>query len=301
MTVVLMVNYIKNANLKDNLTYVFNQPPHSVAQISRRTLAVAGHNINMLRDPKTGEISRDQNGSYFAVQMRNVINHALHPGRLHGTTSIIVAFAEDSFDTSMSDIQTQADQALALVNGYALKYFSDAQFVIGIQADNANTNDKGVVERVGLIHAHLIVNQIKPVWTVSQHARIVNTDNFTVNRQRSRINAYMKANFRQVTGRAWTNSHKTLGGSYTWELVLKNAINAAKSVVNNFSDFQLELLKYDTVAELKGDGHITYKIQSKGKTKRRRDWIKNRQGKWRGLGKEYTLSALKKYWEQKNN
>lgn len=248
-------------------------------------------------------ISLLQSGTYLEQQFRQNLKRAFNPKRKYQAQSIIISFSKDEFNTDdLRVLNQQASQALKLVQGYVNQHFSDTQSVTCVQCDGDG----------GYLHAHLLINTIKP------NGKTVPTSRFSVYRMRRDWNHYLENNFQRVTGRQWQNSFeketprkdvKALPTRSVWEEQLKQTINKVKREVHTVTDFLARLaVRGIQVKERGKKRQWTYSqilIGKNGKPKLNRVRAfyqrKDKDGHviaTRGLGKAYTRQSLEKFWEQ---
>lgn len=282
----------------NTLKYVFEDTVHSDLKTNQRVLACTGFNIKMLHDSK-GHLTTEQSAAYLQQQFHNVLKRAYNPKRRYQAQSIIISFSSDEFDTS--DLERQSQQALQLAQRYVHKYFGDAQSVIAVQADGAG----------GKLHAHIILNPIKP------SGKTIATNRFNINHLRSTFDKNMYNSFKQVTGREWKDPiHQQLQRRDTnslttrseWQQYLKELINQVKIEADNLRNFLQRLSHHGvTVTERNHRQSWTYhqQIMIKGKTKelkvrdfyQRVDKDSGEVKSTRGLGQDFTKSALEHYYQ----
>ena len=292
---VLMSNVCKSSY--NRLTYIFNQSPHNDIKTSHRVLACSGNNVRMLHNPD-GSLTVNQSGVYLEKQFHQSLKRAFNPKRRIQCQSIIISFSNDEFDTS--NLSEQASQALRLVQGYAKKYFGDAQSVSAVQCDGNG----------GRLHVHLLINSVKP------NGKTIATSRFSVFKMRKNINSYLNTNFERVTGRSWVNSFdnsesrhdlSSLPNRSKWQSHLKKTIDLIKTEVDSVKDFLAKLSQVGVTVTERQHGkswtyHGTIKTSKGTKKISARDFYQRVDKKTgdvlttRGLGQSYTKQALEKYW-----
>ena len=285
----------------NRLKYVFNEPVHSYQKTDKRVLAATGFNIKMLHD-NDGRISVTQNGAYLERQFRIVLKRAHNPKRCYQAQTIIISFDPSEFDTS--DLRTQSQQALRLVQNYVRKHFADCQSVIAIQADGED----------GKIHAHVVMN------TIRTSGKTVATNGFNIQKLRKDFDEEMQTSYQKVTCRQWTNpvhnqtDRKDIHNLTTkseWQHQLKDLITKIKNKVDNIADFLKQLEQHGvTVTERQKGKAWTYHQTVTTKTGCRelkvRDFyqrVDKRTGEikaTRGLGRSFSKSAIEAYFKAKN-
>ncbi|WP_295730452.1 relaxase/mobilization nuclease domain-containing protein [uncultured Limosilactobacillus sp.] len=283
------------------LKYVFNDPPHSYQVTDHRVLACNGFNLNMLHD-QNGMLSTTQNGAYLEKQFHQSLKRAHNPQRLYQAQTMIISFSRDEFNPDQ-DLQQSAGQALALVQKYVTKHFSDAQCAVAIQADGDGSK----------LHAHVIFNTIK------KNGKTIATSRFNIIRMRKDFDQVMEENYQKLTGRKWVgpiNRDKprqdidNLTNRSDWASYLKKLIDQVKTEVKNTKEFLDHLASHGVTVKARQHGKSwTYmqevKAQSGTKVLRVRDFYQNVDKKTgqvkrtRGLGKAYSKAELEKYWMQR--
>lgn len=294
---VLMSNVCKSSY--NRLTYIFNQLPHNDIKTSHRVLACSGNNVRMLHNPD-GSLTVNQSGVYLEKQFHQSLKRAFNPKRRIQCQSIIISFSNDEFDTS--NLSEQASQALRLVQGYAKKYFGDAQSVSAVQCDGNG----------GRLHVHLLIGAVKT------SGKTIATSRFSVFKMRRNLNDYLNSNFERVTGRQWKNPFdktierkdlNNLPNRSKWQEQLKKTIDMVKTEVDNVKDFLAKLSQFGvTVTERQHGKSWTYHGSiktAKGLKKiSARDFyqrIDKKSGQvltTRGLGQSYTKENLTLYWKK---
>lgn len=289
------------------LTYLFNEPAHNSTKTQKRVLACGGININLLHDGN-GHITTQQNGAYLEKQFRSNLKFAFNPKRQYQAQSIIISCSEKEFDTT--DLNTQANQLMQLVNGFAQKYFLDCQVVIAVQADGGQGQS-------GKLHAHLLINAVMPRHGTTTRAKTVPTNRFSVKKLRKQLDSYLSENFEYVTGRQWpgpVNSQylrqdmNDLPNKAAWQLELKQTINEIKRQVSSIKDFLSRLKQQGITVTERGKTkqwtyHLTVDTTHGPKERKIRAFyqrIDKKNGNvlaTRGLGTAYTKQGLEKYWE----
>lgn len=284
----------------NRLKYVFNEPVHSYQKTDKRVLVASGFNIKMLHD-SDGNISSVQNGAYLEKQFRTVLKRAHNPKRRYQAQTIIISFDPSEFDTS--DLKTQSQQALQLVQHYIHKHFGDCQSVIAIQADGEG----------GKIHAHVVMNTIKPT------GKTIATNRFNIVKLRKDFDEEMQTSYQKVTGRQWTNpihnqtERKDIHNLTTkseWQRDLKQLINQVKSEVKNIAEFISKLKLHGVTVTKRQKGKAwTYHQVVTTKTGRRelkvRDFyqrVDKQTGEiksTRGLGQLFSKSEIERYFNKK--
>lgn len=294
-----ILNSTGSKSIHGRISYLFETAPHSTAKVTHRNLAVDGNNIRLLTD-NTGIVSRYQDGYYLERQMHRILKKAKNPKRKYQLQSIIISFGTGEFDLKNKDSAQRKEivqQALQLVKGFALLYFGDAQFVISIQSDGLG----------GMLHAHLLVNAIKP------NGKTVQLNLFKVFALRRRLNNYLQANFPIITGREWNsglvvrerNDIDDIFSTVKWINALKAVINDAKSRSFTFTQFKMKLIRHHVGLKIREKG-IIYTIKFDGKKYQIRDFkqLKDKKGTvlvTKGLGKRYTLKEINKYFENRRD
>lgn len=283
----------------NRLTYIFNQSPHNNGKTNHRVLACSGTNIKMIHNPD-GTLTVSQSGVYLEKQFHQSLKRAFNPKRKTKCQSIIISFSNDEFDTS--NLDEQASQALQLVQGYAKKYFGDAQSVSAVQCDGNG----------GRLHVHLLIGAVKT------SGKTIATSRFSVFKMRRNLNDYLNSNFERVTGRQWKNPFdktierkdlNNLPNRSKWQEQLKKTIDMVKTEVDNVKDFLAKLSQFGvTVTERQHGKSWTYHGSiktAKGLKKISvRDFyqrIDKKSGQvlsTRGLGQNYTKENLMLYWEK---
>lgn len=284
----------------NRLKYVFNEPAHSYRKTTKRVLAATGFNIKMLHD-NDGRISVTQNGAYLERQFRTVLKRAHNPKRHYQAQTIIISFDPSEFDTS--DLKTQSQQALRLVQHYVRKHFADCQSAIAIQSDGEG----------GKLHAHVVMNTIRP------SGKTVATNRFNIQKLRKDFDEEMQTNYQKVTGRQWTNpihnqSNRqdihNLTTKSEWQQQLKELINQIKVKVDNIADFlkQLEQNGVTVTKRQKGKSwtyHQTVETKTGTRELKVRDFYQrvNKQTgeikSTRGLGQSFSKVAIEDYFNRK--
>ena len=274
-------------NLYGRLDYVFNQPPHTT-KTKHRTVAVSGNNVNLIENDD-GTPSNFQSGIFFEEQFLRTLKKAQNKKKKHKLQSIIISFSsrEFSLEGNENNKVLQIQQALTLIDGFAQQYFKDCQYVVGLQSDGLG----------GKLHAHLLVNTIKP------NGRAVRTNFFNVFFLRKQLNLYLSTHFEQVTGRVWPDIpeiRQDINDIYTrtkWKITLKEAINHARKSSVSLKQFRIELAKSNVQFKVQGD-HILYTINTGKEVRTCRDLyqVKDKQSgrvtTTKGLGESYTLPIL---------
>ena len=302
---ILESNTIKSTY--QSLAYLFSDPEHNDAKTNKRVLACSGININMLHN-SDGTLSTQQNGGYLAKQFHQNLKLAFNPNRKVQAQSIIISCSRDEFDTN--DLDTQAKQLLQLANGFANKCFGDCQAVIAVQADGGHGQS-------GKLHAHILINSVKPRHGTSNRTMTVPTNRFSVRPLRNKLDDYLANNFELVTGRKWPGpinnqrspeSLKDLPNKAPWQRELKQTINEIKNQVTNIKDFLARLKQHEvTVVERGKKQQWTYHLKvntSRGTKERRIRAFYQRKDKdgnvinTRGLGTDFTKQGLERYWEK---
>lgn len=283
----------------NRLTYIFNQSPHNNGKTNHRVLACSGTNIKMIHNPD-GTLTVSQSGVYLEKQFHQSLKRAFNPKRKTQCQSIIISFSNDEFDTS--NLDEQASQALQLVQGYAKKYFGDAQSVSAVQCDGNG----------GRLHVHLLIGAVKT------SGKTIATSRFSVFKMRRNLNDYLNSNFERVTGRQWKNPFdktierkdlNNLPNRSKWQEQLKKTIDMVKTEVDNVKDFLAKLSQFGvTVTERQHGKSWTYHGSiktAKGLKKiSARDFyqrIDKKSGQvltTRGLGQSYTKENLTLYWKK---
>ena len=284
----------------NRLKYVFNEPVHSYQKTDKRVLAATGFNIKMLHD-NDGRISVTQNGAYLERQFRTVLKRAHNPKRRYQAQTIIISFDPSEFDTS--DLKTQSQQALQLVQHYVRKHFADCQSAIAIQSDGEG----------GKLHAHVVMNTIRP------SGKTVATNRFNIQKLRKDFDEEMQTNYQKVTGRQWTNpihnqSNRqdihNLTTKSEWQQQLKELINQIKVKVDNIADFLKQLEQHGVTVTKRQKGKAwTYHQVVTTRTGRRelkvRDFYQRVNKKTgeikstRGLGQSFSKSEIERYFNKK--
>ena len=284
----------------NRLKYVFNEPVHSYQKTDKRVLAATGFNIKMLHD-NDDRISVTQNGAYLERQFRTVLKRAHNPKRRYQAQTIIISFDPSEFDTS--DLKTQSQQALQLVQHYVRKHFADCQSAIAIQSDGEG----------GKLHAHVVMNTIRP------SGKTVATNRFNIQKLRKDFDEEMQTNYQKVTGRQWTNpihnqSNRqdihNLTTKSEWQQQLKELINQIKVKVTNITDFlhQLEQLGVTVTERQKGKSwtyHQVVNTKDGVKELKVRDFyqrVDKQTGEiksTRGLGQSFSKSEIEHYFNKK--
>ncbi|WP_283576877.1 relaxase/mobilization nuclease domain-containing protein [Limosilactobacillus oris] len=284
----------------NRLKYVFNEPVHSYQKTDKRVLAATGFNIKMLHD-NDGRISVTQNGAYLERQFRTVLKRAHNPKRRYQAQTIIISFDPSEFDTS--DLKTQSQQALQLVQHYVRKHFADCQSAIAIQSDGEG----------GKLHAHVVMNTIRP------SGKTVATNRFNIQKLRKDFDEEMQTNYQKVTGRQWTNpihnqtERKDIHNLTTkseWQQQLKELINQIKVKVTNITDFlhQLEQRGVTVTERQKGKSwtyHQVVNTKDGVKELKVRDFYQRVNKKTgeikstRGLGQSFSKSEIERYFNKK--
>ena len=284
----------------NRLKYVFNEPAHSYQKTDKRVLAASGFNIKMLHD-NDGKISATQNGAYLERQFRTVLKRAHNPKRRYQAQTIIISFDPSEFDTS--DLKTQSQQALQLVQHYVRKHFADCQSAIAIQSDGEG----------GKLHAHVVMNTIRP------SGKTVATNRFNIQKLRKDFDEEMQTNYQKVTGRQWTNpihnqtERKDIHNLTTkseWQQQLKELINQIKVKVTNITDFLHQLEQHGVTVTKRQKGKAwTYHQVVTTRTGRRelkvRDFYQRVNKKTgeikstRGLGQSFSKSEIERYFNKK--
>ncbi|MBC6909811.1 mobilization protein [Lactobacillus reuteri] len=297
---VLMSNACRSSY--NRLTYIFNQSPHNNGKTNHRVLACSGTNIKMIHNPD-GTLTVSQSGVYLEKQFHQSLKRAFNPKRKTQCQSIIISFSNDEFDTS--NLDEQASQALQLVQGYAKKYFGDAQSVSAVQCDGNG----------GRLHVHLLINAVK------SNGKTIATSRFSVFKMRKNINNYLNTNFERVTGRSWTNSFdkhnvrhdlSSLPDRSKWQSQLKKTVDLIKTEVASVKDFLTKLSQTGITVTERQHGkswtyHGTIKTSKGTKKISARDFyqrIDKKTGKvltTRGLGQNYTKQSLEQYWNKQLN
>ncbi len=280
------------------LTYVFNQYAHNTSKTNHRVLACSGNNIRMLHNPD-GTLTVNQSGVYLEKQFHQSLKRAFNPKRKIQCQSIIISFSNKEFDTT--DLDKQASQALQLVQGYANKFFDDAQSVSVAQADGNG----------GRLHVHLLINAVKP------NGKTIATSRFSVYKMRRNLNDYLNNNFERVTGRKWENPFEktenrkdldNLSSRSIWQEQLKKTIALVKTEVDNVKDFLNKLSQLGITVTERQQGswtyHSTIKTAKGTKKVSARDFyqrIDKNTGQvltTRGLGQAYTKQSLEAYYQR---
>lgn len=302
---ILESNTIKSTY--QSLAYLFSDPAHNDAKTNKRVLACSGININMLHN-SDGTLSTQQNGGYLAKQFHQNLKLAFNPNRKVQAQSIIISCSRDEFDTN--DLDTQAKQLLQLANGFANKCFGDCQAVIAIQADGGHGQS-------GKLHAHILINSVKPRHGTSNRTMTVPTNRFSVRPLRNKLDDYLANNFELVTGRKWPGpinnqrspeSLKDLPNKAPWQRELKQTINEIKNQVTNIKDFLSRLKQQGITVTERGKTkqwtyHLTVDTTHGPRERKIRAFyqrIDKKNGNvlaTRGLGTAYTKQGLEKYWE----
>ncbi|PEG79856.1 mobilization protein [Lactobacillus sp. UMNPBX18] len=284
----------------NRLKYVFNEPVHSYQKTDKRVLAATGFNIKMLHD-NDGRISVTQNGAYLERQFRTVLKRAHNPKRRYQAQTIIISLDPSEFDTS--DLKTQSQQALQLVQHYVRKHFADCQSAIAIQSDGEG----------GKLHAHVVMNTIRP------SGKTVATNRFNIQKLRKDFDEEMQTNYQKVTGRQWTNpihnqSNRqdihNLTTKSEWQQQLKELINQIKVKVTNITDFlhQLEQRGVTVTERQKGKSwtyHQVVNTKDGVKELKVRDFyqrVDKQTGEiksTRGLGQSFSKSEIERYFNKK--
>ncbi|WP_251573985.1 relaxase/mobilization nuclease domain-containing protein [Limosilactobacillus agrestimuris] len=283
----------------NRLKYIFNEPAHSYQKTSRRVLATTGFNIRMLHN-RSGRISTTQSGAYLEHQFKDNLQRAHNPQRRYQAQSIIVSFDPSEFDTI--NLQRQSQQALQLVQLYVQKHFADAQSVIAIQADGSG----------GKLHAHILINTIKP------NGKTVPTNRFNIHKIRKDFDQMMYDNYQYITGQPWSDpihnnlqyrqDQNNLTSRSAWQASLKKLINQLKQEATSIKSFLVKLSDHGvTVTERQHSQAWTYhqyvKTEHGTKELKVRDFyqrVDKRTGEvksTRGLGKDFTKSALEHYFQ----
>ncbi|HLQ75193.1 MAG TPA: relaxase/mobilization nuclease domain-containing protein [Alloiococcus sp.] len=302
---ILESNTIKSTY--QSLAYLFSDPAHNDAKTNKRVLACSGININMLHN-SDGTLSTQQNGGYLAKQFHQNLKLAFNPNRKVQAQSIIISCSRDEFDTN--DLDTQAKQLLQLANGFANKCFGDCQAVIAVQADGGHGQS-------GKLHAHILINSVKPRHGTSNRTMTVPTNRFSVRPLRNKLDDYLANNFELVTGRKWPGpinnqrspeSLKDLPNKAPWQRELKQTINEIKNQVTNIKDFLSRLKQQGITVTERGKTkqwtyHLTVDTTHGPRERKIRAFyqrIDKKNGNvlaTRGLGTAYTKQGLEKYWE----
>ena len=292
------------------LSYLFNEPAHNVAKTDQRVLACGGINIHMLHD-SNGNLTPQQNGAYLEKQFRQNLKLAFNPKRQYQAQSIIISCSSQEFNTS--NLDQQARQLLQLTNGFANKYFGDCQVVIAIQADGGQGQS-------GKLHAHLLINAVKPRHGTTKRTQTVPTSRFSVNHLRNRLDDYLENHFERVTGRQWPgpiNSHYSrqdldkLPTKASWQKELKQVINEVKQQVTTVKDFLSKLNQHGITVTERGKQkqwtyHLMVNTKHGSKERRIRAFYQRKDKKsgqviaTRGLGTNYTRQGLEKYWQKQS-
>lgn len=283
------------------MTYLFNSPAHCDTKTNHRVLACNGFNVKMFHDA-SGHVSNTQNGAFLQKQFQRVLNRAWNPNKTYQVQSLIVSFSKSEFNTK--NLKKQSAQALKTMQGFVYKYFSDCQVVMAVQADGVGGRQNGD----GKLHCHVLINTVKP------DGKVVNTNRFRVSRLRNELDKYMQAHFAELTGQQWDNpaNHQQTNRptKVLWQQQLKTLIQQAKVASHNFAQFQNYMSQHGVAVQRHGKKkpHLTYVVTvsgKKGPKKRRvRDFYQRVNKKTgavistRGLGVDYTLRTLEKYWEQ---
>lgn len=284
----------------NRLKYVFNEPVHSYQKTDKRVLAATGFNIKMLHD-NDDRISVTQNGAYLERQFRTVLKRAHNPKRRYQAQTIIISFDPSEFDTS--DLKTQSQQALQLVQHYVRKHFADCQSAIAIQSDGEG----------GKLHAHVVMNTIRP------SGKTVATNRFNIQKLRKDFDEEMQTNYQKVTGRQWTNpihnqSNRqdihNLTTKSEWQQQLKELINQIKVKVDNIADFLKQLEQHGVTVTKRQKGkswtyHQTVETKTGTRELKVRDFYQrvNKQTgeikSTRGLGQSFSKVAIEDYFNRK--
>ena len=176
---------IKSTNATAALRYILNDTPKVQNETGHRVLAVASQNIDKDYADKIDPL-------YSAAQF-NVIRHSTKKYKLHGKDKkiqvehLIFSFSNKDFD--LSNVTTQAKQALKLVGDYLKERLGPSSQWVGVaQDDNEGHN----------LHVHVAVN------SVNVDGKVFNTN---LVRQTlpdgimNTFNDYLDNHFEQVTGR----------------------------------------------------------------------------------------------------
>lgn len=272
------------------LTYLFDKPSHRDGV--DRVLAAGGQNVDLIHDPKTGDVTADQSGGYLQRQFHNVLLRAKNPKRRTQANSIIISFADDELTGTL---QERAQQALQLADGFMKATQPDgAQYVLATQADGKN----------GHVHVHCLENAIKT------DGKTVQTNNFSVASLRKKLDGYLASESEPVTGKPWVNpiavksaftaDRDSLPVKSPWQQVVKDAVDTAKSHAVSVDDFKDELQsEYGITITERGKAKAwTYHIDVDGKEKKVRGFyqlIDKKTGavkSTRGLGRDYGREAV---------
>lgn len=305
---------IKSTNATAALRYILNDTPKVQNETGHRVLAVASQNIDKDYADKIDPL-------YSAAQF-NVIRHSTKKYKLHGKDKkiqvehLIFSFSNKDFD--LSNVTTQAKQALKLVGDYLKERLGPSSQWVGVaQDDNEGHN----------LHVHVAVN------SVNVDGKVFNTN---LVRQTlpdgimNTFNDYLDNHFEQVTGRQFQrvqpqpvratdttvsskerNMKANRSSANSWKDDLKVILDEAMTNNVDIQGFLDQLAANGVTVTEKphkmgknADGsvkkrtsyHYLY-VDTRGKQHRSVDFAITRQGAVRGLGEDYIPDNIQRQLE----
>lgn len=305
---------IKSTNATAALRYILNDTPKVQNETGHRVLAVASQNIDKDYADKIDPL-------YSAAQF-NVIRHSTKKYKLHGKDKktqvehLIFSFSDKDFD--LSNVTTQAKQALKLVGDYLKERLGPSSQWVGVaQDDNEGHN----------LHVHVAVN------SVNVDGKVFNTN---LVRQTlpdgimNTFNDYLDNHFEQVTGRQFQrvqpqpvratdttvsskerNMKANRSSANSWKDDLKVILDEAMTNNVDMQGFLDQLAANGVTVTEKphkmgknADGsvkkrtsyHYLY-VDDSGKQHRSVDFAITRRGAIRGLGENYIPDNIQKQLE----
>ena len=305
---------IKSTNATAALRYILNDTPKVQNETGHRVLAVTSQNID--------KDYADKIDPLYAAAQFNVIRHSTKKYKLHGKDKktqvehLIFSFSNKDFD--LSNVTTQAKQAIKLVGDYLKEHLGPSSQWVGVaQDDNEGHN----------LHVHVAVN------SVNVDGKVFNTN---LVRQTlpdgimNTFNDYLDNHFEQVTGRQFQrvqpqpvratdttvsskerNMKANRSSANSWKDDLKVILDEAMTNNVDIQGFLDQLAANGVTVTEKphkmgknADGsvkkrtsyHYLY-VDTRGKQHRSVDFAITRQGAVRGLGEDYIPDNIQRQLE----
>lgn len=305
---------IKSTNATAALRYILNDTPKVQNETGHRVLAVTSQNID--------KDYADKIDPLYAAAQFNVIRHSTKKYKLHGKDKktqvehLIFSFSNKDFD--LSNVTTQAKQAIKLVGDYLKEHLGPSSQWVGVaQDDNEGHN----------LHVHVAVN------SVNVDGKVFNTN---LVRQTlpdgimNTFNDYLDNHFEQVTGRQFQrvqpqlvratdttvsskerNMKANRSSANSWKDDLKVILDEAMTNNVDMQGFLDQLAANGVTVTEKphkmgknADGsvkkrtsyHYLY-VDTRGKQHRSVDFAITRQGAVRGLGEDYIPDNIQRQLE----
>ncbi|WP_195701606.1 relaxase/mobilization nuclease domain-containing protein [Companilactobacillus futsaii] len=289
------MTYIKSHSSTSSwgrLHYIFDDEAHDGSD--HRVLSVAGNNIRLLG--ARGHPNSDQSGYYLNIQFKNVRKKAWNSHKHQQAQHLILSFSEEEFSTRDDEnLKEEANQINMLVKQFMYGEFPDCQWVSGIQCDGEGHK----------LHAHVLINSVKP------DGKCVRTNKFKISKLRNNWNDFMDENYLAVTGHVYVNPFKKDKAASNvkpkgWQKQVQETLEWAKNKAETIENYLTILRdKGITVSRRNKRGDWSYHFKVNGKDKTVRDFYQRIDKKsglvksTRGLGKDYTPTSLKEYFENK--